>query len=96
MTLRLDLPPGAMRRVAAGAPGAEGERMTCVLTIGEFARASGLTAKALRLYDELELLTPAEVDPSNGYRYYAPEQVEQARLVARLRSAGVPLPASRR
>jgi DNA-binding transcriptional MerR regulator len=65
--------------------------MTCVLSIGEFSRASGLTAKALRLYDELELLTPAEVDRSNGYRYYAPEQVEQARLVARLRSAGVPL-----
>jgi DNA-binding transcriptional MerR regulator len=63
-----------------------------VLSIGEFARASGLTAKALRLYDQLELLTPAEVDPSNGYRYYASEQVEQARLVARLRSAGVPLP----
>ncbi len=63
-----------------------------MLSIGEFARASGLTAKALRLYDELELLTPAEVDRSNGYRYYAPEQVEQARLVARLRSAGVPLP----
>ena len=63
-----------------------------MLSIGEFARASGLTAKALRLYDELELLTPAEVDQSNGYRYYAPEQVEQARLVARLRSAGVPLP----
>ena len=66
--------------------------MTCVLSIGEFARASGLTAKALRLYDELELLRPAEVNPSNGYRYYAPEQVEQARLVARLRSAEVPLP----
>lgn len=43
--------------------------MTCVLSIGEFARASGLTAKALRLYDELELLRPAEVDQSNGYRY---------------------------
>src|SRR5437764_683235 len=66
--------------------------MTRVLSIGEFARASGLTAKALRLYDELELLTPAEVDPRNGYRYYSPGQVEQARLVARLRSAEVPLP----
>ncbi|CCH76184.1 hypothetical protein BN12_4320006 [Nostocoides japonicum T1-X7] len=63
-----------------------------MLSIGEFARASGLTAKALRLYDELELLRPAEVDPSNGYRYYSAEQVEQGRLVARLRSAGVPLP----
>lgn len=63
-----------------------------MLTIGEFATATGLTAKALRLYGDLGLLTPAEVDPGNGYRYYEPEQVEQARLVARLRSAGVPLP----
>ncbi len=63
-----------------------------MLSIGEFARASGLTAKALRLYDELDLLRPAAVDASNGYRYYDPEQVGQARLVARLRSAGMPLP----
>lgn len=63
-----------------------------MLTIGEFARASGLSAKALRLYDELGLLAPAEVDERNGYRYYAPEQVDPARLIARLRSAGVPLP----
>ncbi|HZX05173.1 Clp protease N-terminal domain-containing protein [Kribbella sp.] len=63
-----------------------------MLTIGEFARASGLTAKALRLYDELDLLTPAAVDPYNGYRYYTDDQVDQARLVARLRSAAVPLP----
>ncbi|HET7068408.1 MAG TPA: MerR family transcriptional regulator [Nocardioides sp.] len=63
-----------------------------MLTIGEFATATGLTAKALRLYDDLGLLTPAEVGPGNGYRYYEPEQIEQARLVARLRSAGVPLP----
>jgi serine/threonine protein phosphatase PrpC len=63
-----------------------------MLTIGEFATATGLTAKALRLYDDLGLLAPAEVDPANGYRYYEPAQIEQARLVARLRSAGVPLP----
>ncbi len=63
-----------------------------MLTIGEFATATGLTAKALRLYDDLGLLAPAEVEPRNGYRYYEPEQVERARLVARLRSAGVPLP----
>ncbi|GAA3116155.1 DNA-binding transcriptional MerR regulator [Kribbella aluminosa] len=63
-----------------------------MLSIGEFARASGLTAKALRLYDELDLLTPAAVDQHNGYRYYTDDQVEQARLVARLRSAAVPLP----
>ena len=62
-----------------------------MLTIGEFARATGLTAKALRLYDDLGLLAPADVDEHTGYRRYTPDQVERARLVARLRSAGVPL-----
>ncbi len=61
------------------------------LSIGEFARTSGLTPKALRLYDELGLLTPTRVDPFNGYRWYAPEQLDRARLVARLRLIGMPL-----
>jgi hypothetical protein len=42
------------------------------MTIGEFSKRSRLSAKALRLYDELGLLLPAEVDPSSGYRLYAP------------------------
>ena len=61
------------------------------LSIGEFARASGLTTKALRLYDELDLLPPAHVDPANGYRYYARDQLDGAHLVARLRLVGMPL-----
>ncbi|MGW1914298.1 MerR family transcriptional regulator [Streptomyces sp. NPDC002076] len=62
-----------------------------LLTIGAFARASRLSPKALRLYDELELLRPARVDPDTGYRYYAVEQMRQARLVAWLRRLGMPL-----
>ncbi|MFJ6013093.1 MerR family transcriptional regulator [Streptomyces sp. NPDC092952] len=62
-----------------------------LLTIGAFARASRLSPKALRLYDELGLLTPARVDPVTGYRHYAPEQLERARLVAWLRRIGMPL-----
>jgi serine/threonine protein phosphatase PrpC len=61
------------------------------LTIGAFAKASRLSPKALRLYDELDLLRPARVDPDTGYRYYAPAQLEQARLVAWLRRLGMPL-----
>lgn len=64
---------------------------TDFLTIGEFARRSGLTPKALRLYDTLGLLPPAEVDPSSGYRRYASEQLATARLVATLRLVGMPL-----
>ncbi|ARF55765.1 hypothetical protein B1H19_17675 [Streptomyces gilvosporeus] len=62
-----------------------------LLTIGAFARASRLSPKALRLYDDLGLLTPAHVDPYNGYRRYAPTQLERARLVAWLRRLGMPL-----
>ncbi|MFJ5528682.1 MerR family transcriptional regulator [Streptomyces sp. NPDC093261] len=67
-----------------------------LLTIGTFAKASRLSPKALRLYDELGLLTPARVDPVTGYRLYAPEQLDQARLVAWLRRLGMPLARIRR
>ena len=62
-----------------------------LLTIGEFARLARLSQKALRLYDELGLLRPFRVDEWSGYRYYAPSQLEQARLVAWLRRLGMPL-----
>ncbi|MBK1787030.1 MerR family transcriptional regulator [Prauserella cavernicola] len=65
--------------------------MTGRLSIGEFAHASGLTPKALRLYDELGLLRPADVDPRSGYRTYEPDQLARARLVAWLRGLGMPL-----
>jgi DNA-binding transcriptional MerR regulator len=61
------------------------------LSIGEFAARTRLSPKALRLYDELRLVVPASVDPRNGYRRYRADQVEQARLVARLREADMPL-----
>ena len=62
-----------------------------LMSIGEFARLSRLSAKALRLYDELGLLPPAQVDPDSGYRWYAASQLDNARLVASLRRIGVPL-----
>src|ERR1700761_9298004 len=61
------------------------------MSIGEFARLSRLSAKALRLYDELGLLPPAQVDPDSGYRWYAAGQLDNARLVASLRQLGMPL-----
>src|SRR5687767_2205588 len=55
------------------------------LSIGRFASACRLTVKALRHYDEIDLLRPAHVDPRTGYRHYALEQVEQAVFIALLR-----------
>jgi hypothetical protein len=37
-----------------------------LMSIGELARLSRLSAKALRLYDELGLLPPAQVDQDSG------------------------------
>ncbi|MEY2244808.1 MerR family transcriptional regulator [Streptomyces sp. BF23-18] len=62
-----------------------------LLTIGAFASRARLSAKALRLYDRLGLLTPAYVDEVSGYRYYRAEQTERARLVALLRQLDMPL-----
>jgi DNA-binding transcriptional MerR regulator len=62
-----------------------------LLSIGRFARVSGLTVKALRHYDEIGLLHPVHVDESNGYRYYALAQAREAEAIRRLRALEVPL-----
>jgi DNA-binding transcriptional MerR regulator len=62
-----------------------------LLSIGVFARRSRLSMKALRLYDRLGLLTPAEVDASSGYRRYRESQLVSARLVVMLRRLDMPL-----
>ncbi len=61
------------------------------LSIGEFARLSGLSVGALRHYDELAIITPAQVDRSTSYRRYRREQLDDARLVSTLRELEVPL-----
>ncbi len=65
------------------------------ISIGEFARRSRLSVKALRLYDELGVLVPARVDEASGYRYYDVAQLEAAHLVAMLRQLDLPLAAIR-
>jgi DNA-binding transcriptional MerR regulator len=65
------------------------------LSVGRLAGDVGLTAQALRHYDRLGILRPAGVDPDTGYRWYAADQVPRARLIARLRGAGMPLDAVR-
>jgi len=62
-----------------------------LVPIGSFARQSGLTVKALRHYDTLGLLPPARVDPVTRHRWYAPEQLERARRIRRLRALELPL-----
>jgi DNA-binding transcriptional MerR regulator len=62
-----------------------------LLTIGRFARLTGLSIGALRHYDELDLLRPAQTDPFTSYRLYRRDQLEAARTIVRLRDLEVPL-----
>jgi DNA-binding transcriptional MerR regulator len=62
-----------------------------LLSIGAFARRSRLSLKALRLYDRLGLLKPADVDPENSYRRYRESQLATARLIVMLRRLDMPL-----
>ena len=61
------------------------------LPIGRFARLVGLSVGALRHYDELGILRPADIDQFTGYRRYRTEQLEDGRVIARLRELEVPL-----
>lgn len=63
-----------------------------LLSIGEIARASGLSISALRFYDRQGVLPPVKVDSITGYRWYSQSQLADARLLARLRRIGLPLP----
>ena len=59
--------------------------------IGDFARATHLSVKALRHYHEEGLLAPAQVDPDSGYRRYDLAQIPTAQVIRRLRDLDMPL-----
>lgn len=52
---------------------------------------SGVSSKALRLYDGLKLFAPAWVDPHSGYRFYSPAQLPEIRRIVALRDTGMAL-----
>ncbi len=62
-----------------------------LVSIGQFSQMTRLSLKALRLYDDNGLLTPARVDPKSGYRYYELGQANRAEAVRILRSVEMPL-----
>ncbi len=62
-----------------------------LIKIGDFARETGVTIKALRHYEELGLLKPAWINRYNGYRYYAPEQQAKLGLLLAYKEMGFSL-----
>lgn len=62
-----------------------------MLKIGEFSKLSQLSIRMLRHYNDIGLLPPAVIDPSNGYRYYQPEQLTQVSLIRFFQALGLSL-----
>jgi MerR family transcriptional regulator, copper efflux regulator len=61
-----------------------------LLRVGDLARATGKSVRAIRLYEELGLLQPA-TRSSGGFRLYEPTAVERVRWIGLLHSLGFSL-----
>ena len=61
------------------------------LKIGEFSRLGRVTVRALRHYEEIDLLTPEIVDRDTGYRYYSVGQLQKIFSITQLKSMGYSL-----
>ena len=59
--------------------------------IGEIAKILGVTRKAILVYEEMGLLTPAVKDEASGYRYYTADNMTQIRAIRSLQTLGLSL-----
>lgn len=60
------------------------------MNISDVAKITGLTSKAIRFYEEKGLVT-APLRSENGYRSYAPRQIEELTLLRQARQVGFTL-----
>ena len=60
------------------------------MNISEAARRSGLSAKTIRYYEEIELVSPA-ARGENGYRQYDAKAIDELHFLARAREVGFDL-----
>lgn len=59
--------------------------------IGLFAQMNHVSVKALRFYEEQNLLIPRSIDEETGYRYYTLSQMEELHRILALKEAGFTL-----
>lgn len=58
-----------------------------MMSVGDAARASGVSAKMIRYYEEIGLLPPP-ARGSNGYRYFTPRDIHTLGFIRRARTLG--------
>lgn len=58
--------------------------------IGDLAKHTGITVKALRHYDEINLLKPSATG-ANGYRLYEQRDLERLQQILSFKHLGLPL-----
>ena len=61
------------------------------LKIGEVAKETGLSVKAIRFYEKIKLIPPAQRTFSSGYRLYTEGDVRRLRLIQRFKLLGLRL-----
>lgn len=59
--------------------------------IGEFSKLGQVSARMLRHYDQLGLLTPGHIDRFTGYRYYTIDQLARLNRIVALKELGFAL-----
>lgn len=98
MSTRLEIPPGKpVRRLPLVETSLEehsdrGARPEGPpLRVGDLAKRTGKTVRALHLYEELGLLEPARRTDA-GYRLYSADSVTRVEWITRLQEAGLSLP----
>jgi MerR family copper efflux transcriptional regulator len=69
---------------------AKGAAMAAELKIGDLAKLSGKTQRALRLYEEMGLLTPG-TRTIGGFRVYGPDAIERVAWIGKLQELGFTL-----
>ncbi len=60
-------------------------------SVGEAAKAVGMTAETLRHYDRIGLVSPCRTDEWTGYRYYSEQELARLKIVRALKSLDLPL-----
>jgi DNA-binding transcriptional MerR regulator/effector-binding domain-containing protein len=62
-----------------------------MLTIGQLAKKHNISERTLRLYHDVNLLVPQQVDETTGYRYYSPSQSTRLDTIIQMKAVGLSL-----